>query len=87
MTSFEIEYLPKVVKNDIPRLSHADKLTIKKHIENKLTSAPQVFGKPLRHTLKGIWSLRVNDYRVIYQILKNKVIILKIGHRREVYEN
>ncbi len=36
--------------------------------------------------LKGARTLRVGDYRVIYRIeLPDVVLILKIGHRREVY--
>lgn len=46
------------------------------------------FGKPLRYSLKGARRLRVGDYRVIYTIEPSDVIlIVKIGHRREVYEN
>jgi mRNA interferase RelE/StbE len=33
------------------------------------------------------WRLRVGDYRVVYDILDQRLVILiiKIGHRREVY--
>ncbi len=48
--------------------------------------APQEFGEPLRRTLKGYWKLRVGDYRVIYKVIGITVLILRIGHRREVYE-
>ncbi len=48
--------------------------------------APQEFGEPLRRTLKGYWKLRVGDYRVIYKVIETTVLILRIGHRREVYE-
>ena len=44
-------------------------------------------GKPLTGKLAGIWSLRIGDYRVLYQIKHDKLIILvlKIGHRKNVY--
>ena len=44
-------------------------------------------GKPLRYT--DFWSLRVGDYRVIYEINrdKNQVVILFIGHRKKVYDD
>jgi mRNA interferase RelE/StbE len=44
-------------------------------------------GKPLRHKLKGKYSLRVGVYRIIYCIEKREVVIyvLDIGHRREIY--
>lgn len=85
--SFRVEYVESVVREDIPRLSTVAKKQIKKAIETKLTSHPIEFGKPLRYSLKGARSLRVGDYRVIYRIESHEmVLILKIGHRREVYE-
>ena len=85
--SYQIEYLESVVAVDIPRLSKAVQHRIKQAIETKLSSHPKEFGKPLRYSLKGARSLRVGDYRVIYTIEPGDVIlIVKIGHRREVYE-
>lgn len=48
---------------------------------------PRMFGKPLRHGLQGLWRYRVDDYRLICQIEGNRflVVVLQIGHRREVY--
>ncbi len=43
-------------------------------------------GKPLKEELSGLWSLPVSHYRVIYQIEANKINILFIGPRRDVYE-
>lgn len=44
-------------------------------------------GKPLTSILTGLWSLRIRDYRVIYQIKNSELIIvvIKIGHRKNVY--
>lgn len=33
-----------------------------------------------------IYSLRVGDYRVLMTIIEDKIFIVKIGHRRDVYE-
>jgi len=45
-------------------------------------------GKPLKHTLKGKYSLRVGVYRIIYQINKKiiTVYVLDIGHRKNIYK-
>ena len=45
-------------------------------------------GKPLTRELKGRFSYRVSDYRVIYRVYHAEVIvlILTVGHRRNVYE-
>ena len=45
-------------------------------------------GKPLKHKLKGQYSLRVGSYRVVYTVEKRKVTVcvLDIGHRKNVYK-
>ena len=49
---------------------------------------PLKFGLPLRRNLKGLMKLRVGDYRIIYLIERETVTIyvIKIGHRKEVYD-
>jgi len=42
-------------------------------------------GKPLLGPLKGKWSLRIGEYRVIYEIGREVVVVLTVNHRREVY--
>jgi mRNA interferase RelE/StbE len=39
----------------------------------------------LRGDLKGRWRMRIGDYRIIYSIHVNKVLILLIGNRRDIY--
>ena len=45
-------------------------------------------GKPLRHKLKGKFSLRVGIYRIVYSIDNQEitVYVFEIGHRRNVYD-
>jgi len=82
---FQVEYHPDVISKDLPRISHDAKQRIRKSIETKLVHAPEEFGEPLRRSLKGFWKLRVGDYRVIFKISGKMIKILRIGHRREVY--
>lgn len=82
---FDVVYHHLVVKEDIPRLSSIWKEKISSAVENKLAASPDVFGKPLRKSLKGYWKLRVGDYRIIYRIEKTKIRILVIRHRSVVY--
>ncbi len=85
--TYRIVYLESVVREDIPKLSKAAKQQIQKAIEKKLSNNPIEFGKPLRYSLKGARRIRVGDYRIIYRIESpSTVVIVKIGHRREVYE-
>lgn len=62
---------------------------IKERIWNKLQKSkesPHRFFEKLVET-KGC-KLRIGDYRVVADIVKNKLIILvlKVGHRKNVYE-
>ena len=42
-------------------------------------------GKPLKGDLKGNYSYRVGDWRIVYSIEKSFVYVKDIRHRREVY--
>lgn len=42
-------------------------------------------GKPLTGPLQGFRSLRVGDWRVIYEVGKGVVKVLTVNHRREIY--
>jgi len=52
----------------------------------ELENSPERKGERLRHS--QFWRTRVGDYRAIYEINDEKetVIILFIGHRRDVYD-
>lgn len=49
---------------------------------------PRKFGTALRMDLAGLWRYRVGDYRLICRIEDSHlvVLILKVGHRRNVYD-
>lgn len=42
-------------------------------------------GKKLHGHLKGKFSLRIGNYRVIYAIEERRVILLTVGHRKKIY--
>ena len=48
---------------------------------------PRQRGKALVGDKKGLWRYRVNDYRIICQILDSELVVvaLTIAHRKEVY--
>ena len=50
---------------------------------------PRVFGKALLADKKGLWRYRIGDYRLICEIQDNNIIILilEIGHRKDIYKN
>ncbi len=60
---------------------------IVKHLEN-LCHNPKYYGKPLTGDLAGLWTYRTADFRIIYQIEENKLVVfvIEIEHRKNVYE-
>jgi mRNA interferase RelE/StbE len=49
---------------------------------------PRHFGEALSANRVGLWRYRLGDYRIICEIQDDKVIVLvlTIGHRREIYK-
>ncbi|HIV63170.1 MAG TPA: type II toxin-antitoxin system RelE/ParE family toxin [Firmicutes bacterium] len=60
---------------------------IKKNLED--CENPRAHGKALTADRTGQWRYRVGDYRLIADIQDDTVIILilEIGHRREIYKS
>ncbi|RBY79868.1 type II toxin-antitoxin system RelE/ParE family toxin [Geodermatophilus sp. TF02-6] len=52
-----------------------------------LARDPHRVGKPLRLELEGLWSARRGQYRVIYSIHDDQVLVrvVRISHRADVY--
>lgn len=61
----------------------------RQRISDGIDSLPEspLSGKPLSGGLRGLRSLRVGDYRIIYQLLRDELVILvvRVAHRRESY--
>lgn len=83
--SYSLVYHPDIAKYDLPKIPRNMQQVIRRAIETRLLFNPVLAGEPLRQSLKGQRKLRVGDYRVIYRVEANDIIILKIGHRKEVY--
>lgn len=83
---YTIVYHSKVVSDDIPKLSSAQRDKIKHTIETRLAIQPNLYGKPLRRSLKGYRKLRVGDWRVVFKIEGQTVKIFIIQHRSVVYK-
>ena len=50
---------------------------------------PRHFGEPLKGGRAGLWRYRIGDFRVLCDIQDERliVLVLTIGHRREVYRH
>lgn len=86
--TFKVE-LSKAAKKDLKKLDIRTSTLIINWLRKNLEgcSNPRLHGKPLVCNHTGKWRYRVGDYRIIADILDDKIIILvlSVGHRREVY--
>lgn len=82
--AFEIAY-KKSVGKDLAGLGKAEARRILDKIEKELPARADSY-PVLRGQFSGLRKFRVGDYRVIFAILGTQVLVLRIGHRREVYE-
>jgi mRNA interferase RelE/StbE len=56
-------------------------------IYSRLAKWPNVSGaKPLRGNLTGHYRIRTGDYRVIFTVKSDEVIIWKVGYRGGIYD-
>jgi mRNA interferase RelE/StbE len=44
------------------------------------------FAEKLSDPILGEYRFRIGDYRVIFDIQEDEIIILRVGHRREIYK-
>jgi len=73
------------VKKDLKKIDKKELPIILNSIEKTLKSTP-LKGKELKGEFEGLFSYRIGDYRAIYTILGNTVLILRISHRKDAYK-
>ncbi len=87
MNIYNIEFDRKV-KKDLKNIPPVIIKKIKEEIA-KLADDPYPLGhKKLKGNLKDFVRIRFGDYRIIYQVENEKLVILviRIGHRQNVYK-
>jgi len=83
--TFTVLLHPKAAK-ELEKIETATRTRIVERLRD-LKDNPERVGKALRHS--NFWSLRVGDYRTIYEIdrARRQVVVLFIGHRKKVYDD
>lgn len=85
--TYTIEFAPRT-EGQLGTVPKNIRKLILERIE-KLEKNPQPNGvEPLQGSDKGLYRIRQGDYRIVYSILDNKLLILvvRIVHRKEVYK-
>nr|WP_300001800.1 type II toxin-antitoxin system RelE/ParE family toxin [Tissierella sp.] len=82
--------LEKLAQISLKKMDQNDAKIIMSWISKNLVNCedPYVHGKSLQGDFKGKWRYRVGNYRLIANINNDNIIILilVIGHRREIYK-
>lgn len=81
--SFKIAF-KKSVARDLKRIDKDQSARILSKIDEELPEKAESFPL-LSRKFSGLRKFRVGDFRVIYSIIGDTAIILRISHRREAY--
>lgn len=86
---YRVEYTKQAVKQ-LKKLDKPTASLIIGWIEKNLVDCenPRQYGKGLVANHRGEWRYRIGNYRLIADIQDEKItiLILNVGHRREIYE-
>ena len=90
LNKYRVQYTESAIK----QLKKIDKYTRKliyAWIDKNLQGCtdPRVHGKGLKSNRAGQWRYRIGDYRLICEIQDKEItiLVLEVGHRREVYDS
>ena len=79
----------RTAQKQIHKLDHKAQEAIVRFLRERVQPAedPRQWGKPLRGEKQGLWRYRVGNYRLICDIQDEKitVLVLAVGHRKDVY--
>lgn len=85
---WQIELTDAAVKQ-LKKMGHTEAKRIRDYLRERVQPLddPRQLGKPLQGQMSELWRYRVGDYRLIAQIEDERVCVLvvRIGHRKEVY--
>ena len=77
--------IKRSASRDLARLSRSDRVRIVRAIDG-LAEHP-LAGSALKGDLRGLRRLRVGDYRVVYEVMADVLVVLGVGvaHRHQAY--
>ena len=83
--TYRVEIRPAAVKA-LAALAKVDQRRIARQIDG-LAKDPRPPGVEKLAGVEGLYRVRSGDYRIVYEIQDERVLVLvvRIGHRREVY--
>ena len=87
--AWKIEFDPAALK-ELKNLDKPIEQRILKFLHERVAKLddPRQIGASLKGTLSGLWKYRIGDYRLICSLENDRllVLVLHVGHHREVYK-
>ena len=87
--SWQVAFDPAAAK-ELRKLGAPAREAIQTYLRKRIATAedPRRFGKALAGDLAGLWRYRVGDHRIVAKIEDRRVLVLvlRVAHRREVYD-
>ena len=78
-------FYKKSVRQDLKKLGKPEARRILNQLEIELSKKPDAY-PVLKGEFAGLRKFRVGKYRVIYALIDENVVVLRIGHPRDVYK-
>jgi len=84
---YAVDFRPEA-RDGLRRLSKSSAQRVLDKIKWLSGNCEQVSHEALAGEFKGLYKLRVGDYRVLYAIIRKEklVVVHLVGHRRSIYE-
>jgi len=76
----------KRAARDLKKLEHQSLSRIKRALE-RYVEDPLRYAEALTSPELGTHRFRIGDYRVIFDIEGDEIVILRVGHQREIYRH
>ncbi len=83
---YHYEWTPQA-RRQVKKLSPEVQRVIIKKLDYFLTiTNPLSFAKRLTHYGAGQYRFRIGDWRIVFDVAEDTIIVLDVGHRSEIYK-
>lgn len=85
--SYQIK-ISKRAKRDLKKMDPDNRQQVSRVIDDLAANPRPQSSKRMKGTYKGFWRKRSGNYRIIYDIQDNNlvVMIVRAGHRKDIYD-
>ena len=87
-STWRIEFATRAGRQ-LRKLGERDRISVLRFLDERVAGAedPRRLGEALKGWASNLWRYRVGDFRVIVRIEGERIVVLvlEVGHRREVY--